>query len=121
MSTIVSLVALALNLFTLLFIFGYWKGKVDIKMDTLWDVYVTSVLVRQTQRNTPLPNPIDMQTFGTIKYRSIGDLGFQLITKVKVAGVKELACEKNMSFGETVAALVLTYLKQESDICDDTK
>ena len=49
LSLVISSVALALNIFTVVFVFGYWKGKVDIKIDTLWEVYVTSALAREQQ------------------------------------------------------------------------
>ena len=98
-ATIISLIALILNILTILFIFGYWKGKVDTKICTLWDVYVTSVLVRQTQRNAPAPNPIDLTQLGSIEYHDIGELGFKLITRLTIKVISELALAERMSFG----------------------
>ena len=52
---IIGSLALALNLFTLLFIFGFWKGKVDTRLDLLWKLSVENVLFQQTQKGFIAP------------------------------------------------------------------
>ena len=126
--------SLVLSLLTLLFVFGYWKGKVDtrlnalwetrnadakllaelsIKSTTIWDVYVTSVLTREQQRrghskaDALFPQEWDTLTNGICFTLPVAEVGFRVINLLGIREIQRVAEATGRSFGEIVAEFLL--------------
>lgn len=55
----IGLIVSLLNLVGLIYFLGVWKGQIDVRVDTIWDVYVKSALTDARQagvlkQNSPL-------------------------------------------------------------------
>lgn len=120
-SIITSAVALTLNIFSLVFIFAYWKGKIDTKMDTLWDVYVTTVLTSTSLRRKHNPSlnfppewydkvkDIPLLELTSQEPGHIGRVAYQLVTRLGVAEIRRAAVANSLDFGETLAEFILSF------------
>ena len=108
--------AFGLNILTLLFVFGYWKGKVDTKLSTLWDVYVTSILTREVQRrghskaSSPYPPEWDNKTRGICLSLPPGQLGYKVVKRLTSQEIQKVALENGRTFGELLAEYLLTKI-----------
>ena len=117
METALSLAALGVSALTSLFIFGYWKGQIDTKITTLWDVYVTSVLTRDIQReqihNPGLPHSWD-SPLEKIRYKRShpGKTGLQIIKDIGVPEIDRVARDNGESFGEVLAQALIQVMKK---------
>ena len=115
---ILSIIALISSVFTPVAVFAYWKGKVDTKIDTLWDVYTASVLVRERQSHNPhpkapipLPDAVKAELDSIHHGTRIGDMGYSIVRRVSVVRIQEIALANKVGFGEVVANMVLLINK----------
>lgn len=134
MNELVAIVAIILNILTLLYFFGYWKGKMDTKVGTLWqshsgtqealgkievkitalwDAYVVSVLAREQQKkNKDVINPSLPKTWRPLvkdicdANLSVGDLGFEIVSRLGIDRIQKTASKHNSSFCEVLAHFI---------------
>ncbi len=120
LSLVISSVALAINIFTAVFVFGYWKGKVDIKIDTLWEVYVTSALAREQQRRMGHSRaPIQFPSEWYEKTKGLGNISkselcFRAVRLLGAEEISRVATANSRSFEEAVGGFVSNLMEKET-------
>ncbi len=117
---IIGLIASISSIVTPLVLISYWKGQVDTKITTLWDVYTASVLIREKQRhNPPVRPPLEIpddvrEQMQNLKLNShVGSKGFSIVQMVTVEKISVIALTNNIGFGEVVASLVMLLAKEK--------
>lgn len=118
-ATVIAIIAAISSIVTPFALMSYKEGKRDVKIDTLWDVYTASVMVREQLRHNPhprdpVPIPEDIAKIVCALHlgTGIGKKGRSIIHVVTVKRISEIALANKVGFGEVVASLMSLGIKQ---------
>lgn len=124
MALVFSAAALVLNIFTLVFLFAYWKGKVDIKVDIMWDVYVTGVLSRDRLRRSGSRAPMAFPSEWYAQVKSVcpdvsagraGEVGYRVVRCLGVDRINRVAAANGQSFDDGLAQFIDGLVRESGD------